>query len=194
MGAGEPRRTRTAATCLLHAPLLTSPTACWRVAAALLAQVLVLGSIEATQRRDEQLVGPQLRCWAPDSSGSAGGAAGDAAGSAAELLLGRCRGAAGVPLLEASFWQGLPLEARCLPPWPLLRALHCAGVPTAALLCFSSEGDNVADGLMVATATAAALDLQARGGASNNVAGSAAGQWVPPPGWQCLYGATAAVY
>ncbi len=164
-------------------------------------QVLVLGSIEATQRRDEQLAGPQLRCWAagsdaqPGSSAGTGSAGGDAAGGTAELLLERCRGAAGAPLLEASFWQGLPLEARCLPPWPLLRALRSAGVPTAALLCFSSEGDNVADGLMVATAAAAATGLQGGGAAAGDAAETAAaGQWVAPPGWQHLYGTTSAVY
>lgn len=176
--------------------LSTAPPTGWRPL--LPAQVLVLGSIEATVRRDEQLAGSQLRCWASSSrahdgsGGEAGAAVGDAAGVA---LLERCQGAAGAPLLEASFWQDRPLEARCLPPWPLLCALRSAGVPAAALLCFSSEGDNAADGLMVATAAAAAVGLRA-GGVSDgaDAASAATGRWVPPPGWQYLYGASAAVY
>ncbi|KAL4425590.1 hypothetical protein ABPG75_009606 [Micractinium tetrahymenae] len=165
-------------------------------------EVLVLGSIEATMRRDEQLAGPQLRCWAPgtpaqaaDGSSSEAGSSGvDAVDAASAALLERCRSGAGAPLLEASFWQDRPLEARCLPPWPLLRALRSAGVPAAALLCFSSEGDNVADGLMVASAAAAAAGLQAGTAPAGDAAESPPLRLLPPPGWQYLYGSTAAVY
>lgn len=122
----------------------------------------MLGSLDATARRDAQLAGTQLRCWA--------------AGSALEQLCA----AAGVPPLELSFWEDGALAERQLPPWPLLRACGAHGVPAAALLVFTSEGDNVPDALELAGAARAAVP-----GAAGALA---AGDWVRPPAWQLLFG------
>lgn len=148
-------------------------------------QVLVLGSIEASSRRDAQLVGPQLRCWAPDADGGGSG------------LLHRCEAAApgGVPPLEPGLLEEWPLEQRLLPPWPLLRHLCQLGVPCAAILSFSTEGDNLGDAFVMAAAAAAAAGLD-EGAASGGeaAAGPAGREWVPPRSWQSVYGASAAVY
>ena len=131
----------------------------------------MLGSIEAGLRRDAQLVGPQLRYWAPEG----------AAGSLAQ----RCAGGAGLQALEDAFFADRPLEARLLQPWPLLRELQAAGVPCAALLSFSAEGgDNLGEANQVAAAAAAAAGLADQGHV----------QWEPPATWRHVYGASHAVY
>lgn len=140
----------------------------------------MLGSVESGFRRDAQLAGPQLRWWAPS----------DASGSA---LVQRCQDTPGLLQLEASFFDDRALEARQLQPWPLLRELAAAGVPCAALLSFSAEGDNVAEAFGMATAAAAAAGLQAPEQAGGEGA-AAAQQWVPPPSWQHVYGSAPAVY
>lgn len=136
----------------------------------------MLGSIEATFRRDSQLAGPQLRFWAP----SAG----------AEEQRQRCS-SLGLQPLEESFFEDRSLEARQLPPWPLLRHLQQQGVPCCAILSFSTEGDNAADAVVMATAAAQAAGLQAVG---DEQAAAAQRQWVPPSSWQYVYGTTGAVY
>ncbi|KAI3438729.1 hypothetical protein D9Q98_001149 [Chlorella vulgaris] len=144
-------------------------------------EVFVLGSIEAGIRRDSQLVGLQLRCWAPESDANAG-------------ALQSCKGSApgGVPRLEADFWQDRALPQRQLPPWPLLRALQQQGVPCAALLSFTTEADNLGDAFQLASAAAAAAGLQAGGGSSG---AAAQPQWQAPSSWQYLGGGAAgAVY
>lgn len=147
-------------------------------------QVLVLGSVEAGFRRDAQLAGPQLRWWAPPGADATGGA-----------LAQRCREATGVPPLEDSFFEDRPLEARQLQPWPLLRELAAAGVPCAALLSFSTEGDNVGEAFGMATAAAAVAGLPAPEAAGGEGAAAAAQQqWAPPPSWQHVYGSAPAVY
>ena len=152
-------------------------------------QVLVLGSIEAGLRRDAQLVGPQLRYWAPDapSGGPAAAACGNSAGNE---LSDRCAGA-GVPPLEPSFFEDRPLEERALQPWPLLLALRDAGVPCTALLCFSAEGDNLGDAFQLAGGAADVAGLPAPGGSGE---AAAPPQWVPPHTWQHVYGTSTAVY
>jgi hypothetical protein len=142
-------------------------------------QVLVLGSMEAGFRRDAQLVGPQLRCWAPEGGSDAGA-----------RLLQRCQAAApgGVPALEPALLQDRPLEQRQLQPWPLLRALAERGVPCAALLSFSAEGDNLGDAAVMASAAAAAAGLAAAPGEQQQP------QWQPPRSWQYVFGARTAVY
>lgn len=142
----------------------------------------MLGSIEATFRRDAQLAGPQLRYWAPPSADGAEGS-----------LEQRCAGA-GLAPLEPSFFADRPLERRQLQPWPLLRALAEAGVPCAAVLSFSTEGDNAADALQLAAAAAAVAGLAPAAGAIGQQQQQPAVQWVPPASWQYAYGGPPAVY
>lgn len=138
-------------------------------------QVLVLGSIEATFRRGAQLQGPQLRCWAPEGAHASEGS-----------LATRCT-AAGLTPLEASFFADRPLDARQLQPWPLLQALEALHVPCAAVLCFSTEGDNTADAAQLATTAAAVGGIAAAGQQQEQ-------RWVPPASWQYVYGGAPAVY
>lgn len=140
----------------------------------------MLGSIEAGFRRDAQLAGPQLRWWAPADAGSS-------------ALMQRCQDAVGLLQLEASFFDDRPLDARQLQPWPVLRELASAGVPCAALLSFSAEGDNVAEAFGMATAAAVVAGLQAPA-ATGGEGTAAPQQWVPPPSWQHVYGSAPAVY
>jgi proteasome assembly chaperone 2 len=147
-------------------------------------QVLVLGSLEAGFRRDAQLVGPQLRRWAPD-------------GQTSGALLERCAAAApgGVPTLEPAFLEDRPAEQRLLQPWPLLLALKAEDVPCAALLSFSSEGDNLADAFLMAEAAAAAVGIQAgREHGSGSAERQPQPKWVPPRSWQTVYGTNTPVY
>ena len=145
----------------------------------------MLGSIEATFRRDAQLAGPQLRYWAPSASGGGGGGDGG--------LAQRCAGA-GLAPLEPSFFADRPLERRQLQPWPLLRALADVGVHCAAVLSFSTEGDNAADALQLATAAAAVAGLAPAAGTAGQQQQQQAVQWVPPASWQYVYGGPPAVY
>lgn len=142
----------------------------------------MLGSVEATIRRDAQLAGPQLRHWAPPSPEGADGG-----------LAQRCAGA-GLAPLEPSFFADRPLERRQLQPWPLLRALAEAGVPCAAVLAFSTEGDNASDALQLATAAAAVAGLATAAEAAGQQQQQQAVQWVPPASWQYVYGGPPAVY
>lgn len=141
------------------------------------AQVLVLGSVEATVRRDAQMSGPQLRYWAPSGADS------DSSGSLAQ----RCAAAAGLQPLEAHFFEDRSLEQRLLPPWPLLRSLQAQGVPCAAILSFTTEGDNLGEAFEVAAAAAAAAGLPTPSG-GQAAAGAA------PQSWQYVYGESTAVY
>ncbi len=141
----------------------------------------MLGSIEAGFRRDAQLAGPQLRWWAPADAG------------ASSALVQRCQAASGLLQLEGSFFDDRALEARQLQPWPLLRELAAAGVPCAALLSFSTEGDNVAEAFGMATAAAAVAGLQAPAAAGGE-APAGEQQWMPPPSWQHVFGSAPAVY
>lgn len=135
-----------------------------------LVQVWVLGSVDASLRRDSQLTGPQLRFWSGSCAGS-------------DALQQACIGA-GLESLEAAFFEDKPLEARALPPWPLARACEACAVPSAALLTFTAEGDNVPDAEQLAVATCKAVaELEGLGGA-----GGAAGRWERPESWQFVYG------
>ena len=126
----------------------------------------MLGSLDATLRQDAQLAGCQLRHWAEDKGARAGCAV------------------AGVPPLEAAFFEDKALADRLLPPWPLLRACRGAGVPAAALLAFVSEGDNVADAVLLADAARGAVPGLAP------AVGGAAAQWRQPVSWQAaMFGA-----
>ena len=65
-------------------------------------------------------------------------------------------------------------------------------MPCAAILSFTTEGDNLGEAYEVAAAAVAAagLTLPSSGGA----AGMASRQLVPPPSWQYVYGDSTAVY
>ena len=138
-------------------------------------QVVVLGSLDAATRVDAQLAGPQLRCWAPGTSG--GG----------EELAAACAGAGLAALEPAWFEGGKPLGERLLPPWPLLRACSEGGVPAAAALTFATEGDNQPEAYALAAAGAAVLGLRLG-------AGEGCQPWVQPPAWRHLDGGDRAYY
>ncbi|KFM27140.1 Proteasome assembly chaperone 2 [Auxenochlorella protothecoides] len=110
------------------------------------AQVLLLGGLDATLRRGEQLDGAQqLRYW-----------------QAGEGVLSGALHAGAVPPLEESWWEEQALREWSLPPWPLAAACADLGLPVAALLRFAAEGNNAADAVELAGAAAEALGLAAR--------------------------------
>lgn len=144
-------------------------------------QILLLGSLDAALRRDEQLGGKQLRFWALEPGPAAGGQ-----GASAGALADRCA-AAGLPRLEASWLAERPLERQLLPPWPAALQLQARALPgLAAVLAFAAEGESREAAAALAAAAAVAAGLVA--------AGDAVQAWQPPPSWQWAFSRRAAVY
>lgn len=97
-------------------------------------QVWVLGGLDATVRRDAQLLGPQLRYWTSDNT------------------LDTTCASSGIEKIESDWFDDKSAEERLLPPWSLLTAFNSAGLAAAALLVFVIEGDNTREGSAVAEA------------------------------------------
>ena len=127
-------------------------------------QIWVLGSLDGSFRRDDQLQGSQLRFYTPSNNTL------EAICTAAELVQ-----------LEAEwFAEGKPLEQRLTPPWPLVKACAARGLPCAAVLAFVLEGDNVPDALRVANVVGKILPEVA--------AVAAEARWQQPPSWRYAFG------
>lgn len=106
-------------------------------------QVLILGGLDATLRRGEQLDGAQqLRRW-QEGEGA---------------LLSSLR-TGPIPVLEETWWEEQALWEWSLPPWPQAAACAHLGLPVAAVLRFAAEGNNAGDAMELAAAAADALGL-----------------------------------
>ena len=132
--------------------------------------MLLLGSLDATLRRDAQLAGTQLRSWSQDVG-----------------LQERCS-SCGLPPLEETWFSEQGIEEQLLPPWPAQVQLRQLGLGhVAALLIFAAEGENLADAHVLAAAAARAGGLVAEGDPAEP-------RWVPPESWQWVFGCSVAVY
>ena len=150
--------------------------AAWAKAADV-AQILTLGSLDGTFRRDDQLHGSQLRFWQEPGS---------------EESLKSAATAAGLVQLEAEWFADKSLEERLLPPWPLLRACRDSEIalPCCAIVAFVMEGDNISDAVRVANAAGAvvpqlAAAVVAMGGGGDSTCDVV---WKQPPSWRYAFG------
>lgn len=129
------------------------------------AQVWLLGSLDGSFRRDDQLQGSQLRFWAPPN----------------DALEATCTAAELPKLEEEWFAQGKPLEQRLMPPWPLMRSCQAQGLSCAAVLAFVLEGDNVPDAVKVANAAGKVVK-------EVGALTTGEGRWSQPPSWRYAFG------
>lgn len=128
------------------------------------AKIVILGSLDGSFRRDDQLQGSQLRYWVAGND---------------EELVKSCNVTAGLSCLEEEWFADKPLKERLTPPWPFIKACETAGVPCAAILAFVLEGENIPDAVSVANAAVKvvpALGEAARAG------------WKQPPSWNYAFG------
>jgi hypothetical protein len=128
------------------------------------AKMIILGSLDGSFRRDDQLQGSQLRYWVAGND---------------EELVKLCSSTAGMSCLEEEWFADKPLKERLTPPWPLVKACGSAHVPCASILAFVLEGDNIPDAVRVADVAVKvvpALGAEGRQG------------WKHPPGWKYAFG------
>ena len=137
----------------------------WATKEAGVAKILILGSLDGRFRRDDQLTGSGLRYWSETTD--------------LETL---CT-TAELRKLEEEYFEDKALEARVMPPWPLVKACKEAGVPCAAVLAFALEGDNQQDGVKVASAAMKVVPALGAG-----TGGAEGGKWKQPPSWKFAFG------
>jgi hypothetical protein len=102
-------------------------------------EIWTLGSLDGRFRRDSQLAGSQLRCYAEGKQRDA------------------CLHANILPL-EEDWFADLPLGKRLLPPWPLHKACKSRdSVASASILIFALEGNNVPEAHLLADAAVTAV-------------------------------------
>jgi proteasome assembly chaperone 2 len=130
------------------------------------AKFIILGSLDGSFRRDDQLQGPQLRYWVASNN---------------EELVKFCSETAGLRCLEEEWFADKPLEERLTPPWPVVKACENAKVPCAAILAFVLEGENIPDAVDVANAAVKVVPALGAG------AGGGEG-WKQPPSWKYAFG------
>ena len=136
-------------------------------------QIWVLGSLDGSFRRDEQLQGSQLRFYGDEECYQQ-----------LQQALATAEGTAAIPRLEpgSSFLQDKPIEKKVLPPWTLLNAFKDhTEIKCGAILSFALEGYNVPEAAAVATVTATSV-LSIGGGAV---------QWKEPGSWKDAFGSGA---
>ncbi len=102
--------------------------------------------------------------------------------------------------MQDDVFDGKGVGERPLAPWPLLCSLQGGSLPCAALLCFSTEGDNIPEAMSVAAAAARALQLplesRAPPGQEGTAQANGAGKhhaepFVPPASWRTVFGGPA---
>lgn len=122
-------------------------------------------------RRDRQLSGSQLRYFVASTTDS---------DQTADLETA-CT-AAGLQPVETEWLDDKPVEQRRMPPWTIVTACAAAGLPSAAVLAFALEGDNLPDAIHVAGAAVKAVPALAE------VVKADQG-WAQPPSWKHAFAA-----
>eukprot|EP00892_Ulva_mutabilis_P004740 jgi/Ulvmu1/2638/UM014_0090.1 len=118
---------------------------------------LLLSSVDAGFRGDAQLQGPPL-CSVSHN----------------------CEPIPGVPAAPVADLGTKALEDRRVAPWPLYRMCCAAEVPTALLMAYAADGNNIPEALLLAAASAPAIPA----GVCPNTSEGA--QWHMPPSWATL--------
>lgn len=129
-------------------------------------RVVTLGGLDGSFRRDDQLVGAQLRFYTS---------------SAFKSLEEACL-AIGLRQLEEEFFTDKAVEQRLTPPWPFVKSCARAQLAHVSILTFVLEGDNVPDAIKLADA---AVTVLGRIGVA--VPGKEGG-WKHPPSWMYALG------
>jgi proteasome assembly chaperone 2 len=119
--------------------------ATWAAAAGI-SEVLLLCSLDAQYRREQQLEGSQLRYLTSDNAEGA---------EHVQQQIGSSCTAVGLQQLEPDVIDNEKDLHGQLPPWPILQELQQSGVRHTLLSVFAAEGDNAADGMGLATAVLA---------------------------------------
>jgi proteasome assembly chaperone 2 len=136
-----------------------------------IAKIIILGGLDGSFRRDDQLQGSQLRYWI--------------AGNDEDLAI-LCSSIPELGCLEGEWFDNdKPLKDRLTPPWPLVQACGATGnaVPCAAILAFVLEGENIPDAVNVANE---AVKVVPELGAM--ISGSATKGWQHPASWKYAFG------
>lgn len=123
------------------------------------AQVVLLSSVDAGWRTDQQLQSLPVCASCQNSP-------------AAEVAL------QDVPPAPTADLGCKASEERSVAPWPLYSECGRAGVPTAMLLAYAADGNNVPEAFLLATASVSALP---RGLLDAHAGGSG---WCMPPSWR----------
>jgi len=129
-----------------------------------IAKVLILGSLDGSFRRDDQLQGSQLRYWVAGND---------------EDLVKSCSSTAGLSCLGEEWFADKPLEDRLTPPWPLVKACGSANLPCASILAFVLEGENIPDAVNVANAAVQVVPA---------IGAEPTQGWKQPPSWKYAFG------
>ncbi len=129
------------------------------------AKIFILGSLDGSFRRDDQLQGSQLRYWVSGTD---------------EELTKNCAATEGLSCLEEEWFADKPLKERLTPPWPVVKACEDANMPCAAILAFVLEGENIPDAVNVANAAVKVVP-------GLDVVGAGQG-WKQPPSWKFAFG------
>ncbi|KAJ2727078.1 Proteasome assembly chaperone 2 [Coemansia sp. Benny D115] len=134
-----------------------------------IARVVVLASSDAALRTDSLIDGSQIRSLAVNWSVDDGLVDRLQAMSLDDFAIGSGRSDVLKTKLKQLHSAGVTR--------PLLELCEQEGIPTLALVSLVSEGDNVPDGIALASATNASLGLATL---------AEIAQWRPPRGWEWL--------
>lgn len=170
-------------------------------------QVILIASIDANARQDQQIAGHQINYITADSEAAdiCCSLGWDRLEVSCDVLLFTCTGVVFTSCNVVSFcpqaglMADLAQQQSLLPPWTLLEAFEHKGISCLCLAAFAAEGNNAPDAMQLADAANHYLHLllqqqpqQDRKCSETNNRMRLSSPWVAPLSWKYVYGSASA--